>query len=180
MMRAPWTARLHAAGLVSLLLLVAVGCRQPSWQAGRPAPLGDPINLTAQELKWTRMMPELGEDSPEIIILHVHPVTQATHLMIRTRTPMHVPRHWHSSNETHTVLSGTFNAQIEDGEIVELSEGSFNYIPARTVHQAWLTPGEDGYHTVFITVDGPWDVHWVDGPPTRAHLGVRLPRRPNS
>jgi len=88
--------------------------------------------------------------------LHVHPVTQATHLMIRTRRPMHVPPHWHSANETHTVLSGAAVFQVGDGEIVELPKGSFNYIPARMVHQAWLTPGEDGYHTVFITVDGPW------------------------
>ncbi|MGH8611901.1 MAG: hypothetical protein ACREYF_07610, partial [Gammaproteobacteria bacterium] len=58
----------------------------------------------------------------------------------------------------------------------ELPQGSFNYIPARMVHQAWLTPGEGGYHTVLITVDGPWDVHWVAGPPTRAHLDVRAPR----
>ncbi len=28
---------------------------------------------------------------------------------------------------------------------------------------------------VFITVDGPWDVNWVNGPPTKADLGQRPP-----
>ncbi len=176
LMRSSLTARLRIVGLLWFFLLGTGACQEAGWQPGRPAPLGEAINLKAQNVKWERMMPDLGEDSPELAVLHVHPVTQATHLMIRTRRAMHVPPHWHSSNETHTVLSGAFAAQLGDGEIVGLPKGSFNYIPARMVHQAWLTPGEDGYHTVLITVDGPWDVHWVGSPPTREHLGVRAPR----
>jgi hypothetical protein len=33
---------------------------QPEFEAGRPVPLGEPINLKAQNVKWERMMPELG------------------------------------------------------------------------------------------------------------------------
>jgi hypothetical protein len=39
-------------------------------------------------------------------------------------------------------------------------------MPARMAHEAWTTPGS----VVFITVDGPWDVSWVEGPPTNADL----------
>jgi hypothetical protein len=30
------------------------------------------------------------------------------------------------------------------------------------VHQAWSKPDEG--NLVFITVDGPWDIHWLDDP----------------
>ena len=53
-----------------------------------------------------------------------------------------------------------------DGNKVELQPGGFNYMPAHMVHEAWTTPGS----VVFITVDGPWDVNWVEGPPTNADL----------
>jgi hypothetical protein len=34
------------------------------------------------------------------------------------------------------------------------------------VHEAWTSAGG----VVFITVDGPWDVNWVEGAPTAADL----------
>jgi quercetin dioxygenase-like cupin family protein len=78
--------------------------------------------------------------------------------------------HWHSANETHTVIKGTMVFE-HDGQPHELGPGGFNYIPARTRHQAWSS--DDAL--VFITVDGPWDVNWVNGPPSRNHLGQRPP-----
>jgi hypothetical protein len=44
----------------------------------------------------------------EIAILYTNPATQATYLEIRGPGNLHVPRHWHSSNESITVLQGTF------------------------------------------------------------------------
>lgn len=43
---------------------------------------------------------------------------------------------------------------------------SFNYMPAKMVHEAWLPANS----LTFITVDGAWDVNWVEGPPTSADL----------
>jgi quercetin dioxygenase-like cupin family protein len=67
-------------------------------------------------------MPEFGEGSPEIVILHVDSQTQATQLMIRVPKNTHVPKHWHTSNETHTVISGTFIIECE-GKREELGPG---------------------------------------------------------
>ncbi len=53
--------------------------------------------------------------------------------------------------------------QHEGGQWEELGPGSFNYVPSKAVHQAWTKPDEGTL--LFITVDGPWDVNWVDGPP---------------
>jgi ChrR Cupin-like domain len=119
------------------------------------------INIKFADIKWEKIMPTLGDGSPEIAILHVDQKTQATQLMIRVPKNFHVPRHWHSANETHTVINGTFILQHE-GEAAreELGPGSFNYIPHKTIHERW-TKAEEGA-LLFITVDGAWDVNWVD------------------
>jgi hypothetical protein len=56
-------------------------------------PADHPINVKFQDIKWQKMMPELGEGSSEIVLLHVDPQTQATQLMIRVPKNSHVPRH---------------------------------------------------------------------------------------
>jgi quercetin dioxygenase-like cupin family protein len=143
------------------LLLMSVPTLALAQAPGHPA--DHHINLKFEDIRWEKIMPELGDQSPEMVILHVDPQTKATKLMIRVPKNFHVPRHWHSANETHTVINGTFILQHGDGPRDELGPGSFNYIPRRMVHQAWTKPDEGA--VLFITVDGEWDVNWVDGPP---------------
>ncbi len=125
------------------------------------------MNLNPGQMKWERIFPELGEKSAEISILHVDPKTGATQLMIRVPRNFHVPKHWHTANETHTILSGTFVMECE-GKREALKPGAFNYIPGKMAHEAWTTPGEGTL--LFITVDAPWDINWVNGPPKPADL----------
>ena len=61
-----------------------------------------------EDMKWEKLVPAEGERSPEITILHVDPVTGASQLMIRSPKNYHAPRHWHTANETHLVVSGNF------------------------------------------------------------------------
>jgi AraC-like ligand binding domain len=68
--------------------------------------------------------------------------------------------HWHTANETHTVIRGTWVFEHE-GTRDQLGPGGFNYMPAKMHHQAW---GSDDA-LVFITVDSAWDINWVSGPP---------------
>jgi len=68
-----------------------------------------------EDLKWQAIVPELGEDSPQIAILRVDPSTKATQLLIRTPRKVHVPMHWHSANETHTIIQGTATFEILAG-----------------------------------------------------------------
>ncbi|MCI0638952.1 MAG: AraC family ligand binding domain-containing protein [Gemmataceae bacterium] len=124
-----------------------------------------PVFKNYQDLKWDKIIPDLGESSPEISILHVDPKTKATKLLIRTPKAIHIRKHWHSANETHTMIVGTAVFAC-DGKRIEQGPGSFNYLPAKMVHEAWPSAGS----VVFITVDGPWDVHWVEGAPTAADL----------
>ena len=53
-----------------------------------------------------------------------------------------------------------------EGKKVELGPGSFNYMPARMCTRR----GPRKVRSLFITVDGPWDVNWVEGAPTSADL----------
>lgn len=132
---------------------------------GPPTTPSDPndhsINTLPANIKWEKIDPAL-ENSPEIAFLHTDPRTKATQLMIRMPKNFHVPQHWHSANETHTVLSGTFVVECE-GQKMELPAGSFNYVPARMIHQAWTKPDEGTL--LFIAVDGAWDLNWVEPPP---------------
>ena len=139
-----------------------------------PAPVHY-FSVNYKDIAWQKIVPELGNDSPEIAILRVDPGTGATHLLIRNPRKMHVPRHWHSANETHTILAGTMVFECE-GKMDVLGPGSFNFIPSKSIHQAWLPEGG----LVFITVDAPWDINWVEGPPTRADIGVKPPLAPTS
>ena len=149
-----------------LILTVVVVARAPETSphdAGTS--MAPPVFAKFEEFKWSKILPDLGDNSPEISILHVDPKTQATKLMIRTPKAIHVRKHWHSGNETHTILQG--NAVFAcDGKKSELGPGSFNYMPAKMVHEAWLPAGS----LTFITVDAAWDVNWVEGPPTAADL----------
>jgi mannose-6-phosphate isomerase-like protein (cupin superfamily) len=124
-----------------------------------------PIFKNLSDLKWNKIVPDLGENSPEICFLRVDPKTHATALLVRTSKAIHVRKHWHTANETHTMISG--NAVLAcEGKRVELSPGGFNYMPAKMVHEAWLPANS----LTFITVDSAWDVNWVEGPPTAADL----------
>lgn len=164
-----WTTTLLAAMCVPSPSVLA---QSPQHAHPAPASPAEPGGQHAryQDLQWQIMVPELGADSPQAAILRVDPKTQATQLLIRMPKAMHIPVHWHSANETHTVIKGTMVFE-HGGQPHELGPGGFNYIPARTPHQGWAS--DDAL--VFITVDGGWDVNWVDGPPTRRDMGQRPP-----
>ncbi|WP_457092659.1 cupin domain-containing protein [Microvirga sp. P5_D2] len=151
-------------GLLSaLLMLTALGPVSAQTTGQIQGSSSDhPIYLKSQDMKWDKIVPELGIGSPEITILHVDQKTGATKLMIRVPQNFHVPKHWHTANETHTVVSGTF-IMDHNGSREELGPGAFNYVPSKLIHEAWTKPDEGTL--LFITVDGPWDVNWVEGPP---------------
>ena len=64
------------------------------------------------------------------------------------------------------MIEGTFVMECE-GKRAALNAGGFNYMPARTRHEAWTTPGAQGA-LLFIAVDSAWDINWVNGTPKPA------------
>jgi len=167
--------RIKTWRVASLLLFVAVLCAGQSNSGDAPTTGGasQAMSTRYEDLKWQTMVPELGNDSPQISILRVDPKTNATQLLIRTPKKMHVPMHWHSANETHTMIQGTAVFEHE-GKREQLGPGGFNYIPAKMPHQAWTSEGS----VVFITVDAAWDVNWVGNPPGKTDLDQTPPAGP--
>jgi len=163
---------------VVAIVLAAAACGCGMMARMRPGaatpgqPSEQPAFLRYEELTWERIVPELGVSSPEIAILHVDPTTQATQLLIRTPAAIHVRKHWHTANETHVMVRGTAVLAC-DGQRAELGPGSYNFMPAKMVHEAWLP----AHSLTFITVDRAWDINWVEGPPTAVDVGARPPRR---
>ena len=152
------------AGLTRTITRFAplVACAMGMIPLSAQVPATHALNLAFKDIQWQKIVPELGDRSSEIAILRVDPKTHATQLMIRVPKNTHVPKHWHSANETHTIVSGTFIVECE-GQRAELGVGSFNYIPLKVPHEAWTKPDEGAL--LFITVDGAWDINWVNGPP---------------
>jgi quercetin dioxygenase-like cupin family protein len=164
-------------GTVTLLVTITLSAQSSAQHhpaTGSPAGASPMAAISARygDLQWQPIVPELGADGPQVAILRVDAKTQATQLLIHMPKQMHVPMHWHSANETHTMIKGTMVFEHE-GKRHELGPGGFNYLPARMHHQAWSS--DDAL--VFITVDSGWDVNWVSGPPSRSNLGQRPPSR---
>ena len=153
-----------AIALVAAVGLLAATGNDVSKHDATPG-MSDAIFKNYQDLKWDKILPDLGENSPEICVLHMDSQTKATKLLIRTPKAIHIRKHWHSGNETHTMILGSATFACE-GKRIKQGPGSFNYLPAKMVHEAWTTAGS----LVFITVDSAWDVNWVEGPPTAADL----------
>jgi len=150
----------------TLLLSLLAGSALLAQQASTQWKAGQAMGARYEDLHWQNIVPELGADSPQVSILRVDPVTQATQLLIRVPKQMHVPMHWHSANETHTIIRGKWTFEHE-GMRDQLGPGGFNYIPAKMAHQAWASNDS----LVFITVDSAWNINWVNGPPAKADLG---------
>ena len=167
------------AGPLTLLALLstAAGAQAPKVAPPPPEASTHHMNVKFEDVKWERIFPVLGERSAEIAVLRVDPKTGATQLMIRVPNDFHVPKHWHSANETHTIVRGTFILECE-GKREALGPGSFNYIPSKMVHEAWTRPDEGAL--LFITVDGAWDINWVGGPPKPTDLIDGLPAKAGS
>lgn len=122
------------------------------------------IYLKYEDYKWEKLIPELGDLSAEMTILHVNPKTGGTQLMIRCPKNYHAPKHWHTANETHYCVYGHFLMRDHDGKVADLSPGSYNYMPSKMIHEGW-TNSEEG-NLLYISLDGPWDINFIDGTPT--------------
>ena len=155
--------KLCLATVIALSFLLSSHAVEPV--ASQEAAVKAPEFKNLSDLKWDKILPDLGANSPEISVLHVDPKTHATSLLIRTPKAIHVRKHWHTANESHTMIIGTATLAC-DGKKFDLNPGGFNFMPAKMIHEAWLPTNS----LTFITVDGAWDINWVEGPPTAADL----------
>jgi mannose-6-phosphate isomerase-like protein (cupin superfamily) len=120
------------------------------------------VFILPEEVQWDKVIPELGERSPRHAVLWQDKQTNATTMLIWIPPNFHVPLHWHSGNERHLVIRGSLTMKCPEREVV-MKPGTFNFMPARVVHQAWTPADEDCL--LLNDVDTLWDVNWVNEPP---------------
>ena len=132
----------HALLISAIAFPSSVLAQTPSHDAST-----GPVFLNFKDLKWEKTNPELGDRSPEVSILHEN--LQETELLLRSPRNFHVDRHWHSANETITMLHGTFILKHDGSdERVKLDQpGSFAWMAAKMIHEAWTTPDEDALYS---------------------------------
>src|SRR5262245_15277814 len=112
-------------------------------------------------LKWEKMLPELGEDSPLFAILRVDPNTEATTLMIEFPSALTIPKHTHEKSETHIILGGSHIFEDNaSGLRFDVQEHDYIYMPGKFLHEAWVPAGSKA---IIILEDG-WKVNWLVGP----------------
>ena len=125
-----------------------------------------------EDLKWEKMLPELGKDSPVYAVLRIDLQTNETTIVIEFPTAMHIPRHTHQKSETHILLRGSHLFQNNDtGERFDVQAGGYFYMEGNIVHEAWVPAGSKA---VIILEDG-WKVDWLEGAPTARDLGKDKP-----
>ena len=143
---------------------------------GHSAWAADQIILKNQsDLKWEKMLPDLGDDSPRFAILRVDPKTKATTLMIEFPKAIYIPKHTHKKSETHVILGGSHLFEHE-GKRYEVKEHGYIFMPGQFVHEAWVPAGAKA---IIILEDG-WKVDWFKDGPTRESFGGRSTASPRS
>lgn len=120
----------------------------------------DIVLKNREDLKWEKMLPGLGADSPQFAILQVDPKTKATTIMIEFPKAIYIPKHTHKKSETHIILRGSHLFE-QGGKRFEVKENGYIYMPGKFVHEAWVPAGA---RAVIILEDG-WKVDWLNGGP---------------
>jgi quercetin dioxygenase-like cupin family protein len=124
------------------------------------------------DMRWEKMLPELGTDSPLYAILRVDPVSKATTLMIKFPVAIHIPRHTHEKSETHIILGGAHIFE-HGGKHYDVKEHGYIYMPGKFEHEAWVPAGSEA---VIILEDGR-KVDWLESGPTVKDVGKATPGR---
>jgi len=71
-----------------------------------------------------------------------------------------VPWHWHSINESVVPLSGLLEISMKDEKPVLLTNGDYNYLPAKHIHQDKCSGSRPC--AAIVSMDGAFDIHYVD------------------
>jgi quercetin dioxygenase-like cupin family protein len=155
-----WRTTLAVGAMIAAPLTVALAQNAPPHAA-----MDAPATIQFRDLKWQQTNPERGANSPQVAILHESP--RATELLIRNPKNFHVPRHWHSADETLLVLQGSFIVK-HDGDEQRMTltpGGALAWVPANMIHEAWTPPDQDT--VLYVTTAGKFDINWVDNQPTQ-------------
>ncbi|MCA1617036.1 MAG: DUF4437 domain-containing protein [Acidobacteria bacterium] len=79
-------------------------------------------------------------------------------ILLKTSAGCKVPWHWHTAAEQLGIVSGSFKLTMKDEKPKTLRAGSYAEMPGKQAHEAQCVTA----CSLFISADGPFDIHYVD------------------
>lgn len=145
----------------ALLLLVAAGAVAPlvtqdPTKPPTPNPVREASAVKAADVKWGEHPFVKGA---KMCVQSGDPAKGGSVLMMKFPKGMTIPAHWHTSDETVTVVGGAavfgFGESADAAKGTELVSGSYLIIPGKKAH--WAIAKED--FVITVTLDKPADFH---------------------
>ncbi len=96
-------------------------------------------------------------------ILNGNPATGAFEMFFRLQPGVTVPMHFHTSAERTVGIQGTITMTYTDGSTMDITPGSYMFIPSKMSHAASCLEGEPCIFYAYF--DKAFDVTWVADPP---------------
>jgi quercetin dioxygenase-like cupin family protein len=149
----------HRSPLVSLAAIALAAA------IGNAAAQGTSDNqsfVNPKDIKWADAPPSLPKGG-KVAVLRGDP-GQSGPFVIRLEAPAgyRIPPHWHSQDESLTVISGTFylgaGDKVEPGKAHALGAGGFHFLPAKAHHYAFTKTRA----VVQVNGNGPFDVTYIN------------------
>lgn len=87
-----------------------------------------------------------------------------------------IPWHWHTTNESIVVVSGSGKIEMKDQPAQNLTAGDYFYMPSKHAHQFTCTSA----CTLSLTSENARDIHYIDkdGNEIPSERALRLPAKP--
>jgi quercetin dioxygenase-like cupin family protein len=123
-----------------------------------------PLTAAAQEMQVTHAAGAKYVAFPNVpecmkgAVLQGDPGTGPSIILIRGAAGCHIPRHWHTADETLMFVSGSARLAMKDQPPAILKAGSYAMVSAKHPH-AFGCPAACSF---FISANGPFDIHYVD------------------
>ncbi len=96
----------------------------------------------------------------EFSIINSDPATGAFEMFFRLQPGVTIPMHFHTSSERAVGVQGTLTLAYEDGSTMDITPGSYMFVPWQMPHAASCPEGEWACIGYFY-FDKPFDVTWV-------------------
>lgn len=143
----------------ALLALVASASADTATKK-KPTAKQEAVFITPGDMKWGEAPPDIPKGA-QMTVLMGDP-TKAGPFTIRMKAPdgYKIPPHYHSQDETLTIIGGTLNLMMGDHMTNPhtLDVGAFHFLPGKMHHGA-ETKGET---IVQISGTGPFDIHYIN------------------
>jgi mannose-6-phosphate isomerase-like protein (cupin superfamily) len=120
--------------------------------------------MNKEDIRWMDTQPPLPKGA-KTAVLQGDPSKPGA-FTVRMMAPANykVPAHWHSKDESLTVLSGTLyfgqGDKMKAAGAHAIKPGGFHHVPAKTRHYIFTKAPV----VLQVTGEGPFDMNYVEGP----------------